>query len=118
MRWLVLVPMAVVAEASELNGLDKLPFPLLTAVGFTNQTTGEATVNVTVAGVLHKEGVGLPLSQTVYVNVTGPVTPGGGSKSNPPVAALTLTTPPVGVVVALSAPTVSTDVKPVSPESA
>src|SRR6185295_1756739 len=65
MRWLVLVPIAVVADASELNGLDKFPFPFEPAAGFTNQITGAARVKVTVAGALQRLGVGLPLSHTV-----------------------------------------------------
>src|SRR6266403_432136 len=88
----------VFAELRRLNGLDSLPSPLLTAPRFTNQITGPATLKVTVTGVL-VAGVPMPqpVSVTVYVKVTAPVTPAGGSKSNAPVDALVIVTlPPAG----------------------
>ena len=65
MRWTVLTPMAVLAEARLLNGLLRRPSPLVAAAELTNQITGDATLTVTVAGVLHRDGNGLPLSHTV-----------------------------------------------------
>jgi hypothetical protein len=72
----------------------------------TNQITGPATFTVTVVAALHTPGAGLPVSHTVYVKVTAPLAPGGGSKSNVPVEAfVTVIVPPAGLV-ALTVPTV------------
>ena len=47
-----------------LNGVGQRPVTASPA-GLTNQITGPATLTVTVAGALHADGPGLPLSQTV-----------------------------------------------------
>jgi hypothetical protein len=74
---------------------------------FTNQITGPPTFTVTAAAALHAAGAGTPLSQTVYVKETFPVTPGGGSNVNDPSARFGVTEPPAGEV-ALTVPTVNT----------
>jgi hypothetical protein len=83
----------------------------------TNQITGPETATVTVAGALVIVP-GQPLSLTVYVNVTLPTTPGGGSKSNVPVAAFRPEiVPPTGLV-ALTPATLKVGVQPLIPVSA
>src|SRR3990172_1699986 len=105
------------AEARLLNGPDRRPSPFTPAAGSTNQITGPAAPTVTVAGALHIDGPGLPLSHTVYVNVTSPEAPGGGSKSKLPVPVFRLEiVPPVGVV-ALVVPKVKVAEYPPSPVS-
>src|SRR3954467_6781692 len=84
-RLLVFVPIAVVAWASVLNGLNSVPLPLAAPLaGLTNQITGPVTVTVMVAGLLVAAGPGLPLSLIVNKRVQVPANPGGGSKSKLP----------------------------------
>ena len=116
MPWLA----ASTASAAErtLNGLVRVPEPLLAAAELTNQITGPFTVTLTVAGALVAVP-GQPLSLTVYVKVTVPVTPGGGSNSTTPLAAsVIVTVPPAGEVAPTPATANGVGVHPLTPASA
>src|SRR5262249_37831637 len=102
------------------NGLLSRPSPGPATALFTNQITGPATFTVTVTGALFTPGPGQPVSLMLYVNVTAPLAPGGGSKSNVPVPVFTFEmVPPAGdVALTLAASTVNeVETHPLTPLS-
>src|SRR3954454_22023311 len=90
------------AAESTLNGLLSVPVPFVAAAELTNQITGPAMLKLAVAAALHCEaGDPSPLSHTVKLKLTSPVTPGAGSTVNAPVVALATTVPTPAVVVVI-----------------
>ena len=92
-----------------LKGLLSRPSPGPATAGFTNQITVPLMLKLAVAAALHALGAGpSPLSQTVYVKLTLPVTPGAGSIVNAPVEALATTLPTPAIVAVIVPPTGAT----------
>src|SRR5262249_12976137 len=102
-------PSTASAALRTLNGLARVPLPLLAAFASTIQITGPAMLKVAFTDALHADaGVPSPLSQIVKLKLTLPVTPAAGSIVNAPVEAFATTVPTPEMVVVIVPPDAET----------